>query len=132
MQIKIISSSEEILQTEKVNELIVPTVNGTIAILKGHVNLISTLDVGEVKILKTDEEISLVVNGGIIQVKDDNILVLADEANLSSEIIAEEVEKAIKQAEEKMAQATLPPSELIQLEKQLRYEKFKRDQIITN
>jgi len=68
----------------------------------------------------------LVINGGILKVQSNNITILANEASLPDDVMESEIEKSIKMAEEKLA-SKLDPKELIQLEKQIRYQKMKRE-----
>ena len=54
------------------------TKDGQIGILPGHINLIAPLEVEELKVRRVDDESHvdwIAVNGGIIEVKDDFILV---------------------------------------------------------
>lgn len=126
MNLKVVSSSKIVLIAENVISLYVPSSKGTIGVLPQHAKLITTLEIGEVKVKTPNSEDKLVINGGIMQVMDDDILILADEASMSDELIKEEIEKAIEQAEKHIASENIASEELIQLEKKLRYEKFKQ------
>ena len=123
MLLKIISS-EKILFEGEVESVDVPTVAGHICILPKHVNLVSALDIGTMWAKTSEGKKDFVLNGGFIQVKNDEIILLANEAAVPQEIVQAEVEAAIKRAEEQISK-DLPPQELILLEKQLRYEKLK-------
>jgi len=128
MNISVISSSENLLQLDNINEVYVPTSDGTIAILPGHMNLITTLDIGELRIKSDDVCHNVLFNGGILQCQGDEILILVDEASLSDDLVAEEIDQAIELAEKQIS-STLKPSDLIQLERKLKYEKFKRERV---
>ena len=99
MKLKVVSSSKEIYASNEVLEVYLPSEEGRIGILPGHVSLISALEVGELKIKLKDKSKSIFLNGGIIQVKDNKILILADEATHSPELIKDEINTAIKNAE---------------------------------
>jgi F-type H+-transporting ATPase subunit epsilon len=124
MLLKIIASSKNLYEGE-VLEVYAPATKGTMGILQNHENMISTLEVGEMKVKTKDGEEIFVLNGGFIEIKDNVIIVLADEAQAAKDLVEDEVANAIKLAEEKKG-AELPPAELIRLEKQLRYEKLKK------
>jgi F-type H+-transporting ATPase subunit epsilon len=125
MKVKVISSSELILEEDNATSVYVPSTEGIIGILPGHANLVSTLQIGLLRIRTKDgRKWAIVLNGGIVQVHKNEVLVLADEASKTDELVKEEVAKAIKDAEEKLS-GKLEPQELIRLEKMLRYEKFK-------
>lgn len=124
MKLTIISQTKKLYEQD-IKMVTVPGKEGELGILPGHVNLISILDTGEVKIKEKDKEVTFVINGGIIEIKNDELIILANEAALAPELVAKEIDEAIKMAEEKR-RGLLEPTELIQLEKQLRYEKLKR------
>ena len=125
MKINILSSTKQILKSDNVKHIIVPTKNGEIGIYPGHVPLIVALDIGQMRILNDNEEVNIAISGGFLTVRNDEIEILCDDAIMKEELVKAEIEKAEKDAEEKLA-STLPETELIQLEKQLRFEKFKR------
>ena len=57
----------------------VPGTKGSFAILKNHAPLISTLEKGQIKIVTPDEKESFIdIDGGMIEVKKNNIIILAD------------------------------------------------------
>ncbi|MEI7579618.1 MAG: ATP synthase F1 subunit epsilon [bacterium] len=128
MKLTVISSSQNILDQDGVTEVSAPTTEGMIGILPGHVNLVTSLQIGELRAKVDNKWIKIILNGGILQIANDQVTVLADEASLSEVLVKEEIEAAIERAEKQIA-SKLPAVELIELEKKLRYEKFKRDRI---
>jgi F-type H+-transporting ATPase subunit epsilon len=103
----------------------VPTTSGTIGVLPKHENLISVLDVGELKIKTANGVENFIVNGGLIKVNKDMVTILVNEAVPTAEIAQKEIDKAIEQAEKRRTEVK-DPAELIQLEKRLRFERFKK------
>lgn len=129
MEVKVVSSSGEIFNTNEATEVYIPTTNGVIGILPNHASLISNLNIGLLRIKFTNkEEERIVLNGGIVQVHQNIVSILADEAELAKDLQAKEIQKAIQDAEQKIS-GQLEASELILLEKQLRYERFKKEQV---
>jgi len=128
MKLKVISSTKNIFESDNIVELYAPCTEGIVGILPGYTNFISTLEIGVLKINDGKEIFKIILNGGMIQVVKDVILVLADEAMHTDALIKDEIEKAINDAQKKIA-SKIEPSELIRLEKQLRYEKFKEQQL---
>lgn len=129
MKIKVISSSQHIFESDDVSEVYAPASEGIVGILPGHTNFISTLNIGVLRIREGKEVHKIILNGGMIQVVKDEIMVLADEAIKSDALVREEIEEAISSAQKKLS-AKIEPGELIRLEKQLRYEKFKQQQML--
>ena len=125
MRVIIHSSSKQIFDSENVEFVSVPGTSGSMGILPGHEPLISTLEVGEVKLKENGEEKIFVLNGGFVQIDGETIFILADEAELAEELVTQEIEEAIKMAEENKA-GKLQSRDLIQLEKQIRYHKLRK------
>ena len=128
MKIKVIASSREIFASDQAQEVYVPATQGITGILPGHAKFISTLEIGELRIKLPQETKRIALNGGLIHVAKDEILILADEASLAEELVSEQISSAIANAEAKIS-GKLAPSELILLEKILRYERFKQGMI---
>ena len=82
------------------------TKDGQIGILPGHINLIAPLEVDELKVRRVDDESHvdwIAVNGGIIEVKDDFITIVADSAERERDI---DVSRAEQRAERDLEEAT--------------------------
>lgn len=128
MKLKIISTEKKIYEGSQVDTLSLPGVEGRMQILPDHANLISQLEIGEVVVEDENGRHGYLLNGGFVVVRDNEILLLADNVAIPEDVVASEVEQAIKRAQEKISQST-DPAELIQLEKQLKYERFKKDKL---
>lgn len=130
MKIKVTASTQELYNSDQVYQVIAPTTDGIIAILPGHIDIVTTLQMGKLEIKLHDKQVKeIILNGGLLQVKNDQIAVLADEASLAEDLIIEEIAEAIQNAEKQLA-GKLAPTELIQYEKKLRYERFKQGQLL--
>ena len=85
---------------------------------------------GEISIKLADgKDLSFLVNRGYARIKENEIVLLLDEVDQADELVKEEIEKAIESAQTMMSQSEINPTELIQLEKRLRYEKFKLEKV---
>ena len=85
------------------------TKDGQIGILPGHINLIAPLEVDELKVRRVDDESHvdwIAVNGGIIEVKDDFITIVADSAERERDIDVSRAERAKQRAERELEEAT--------------------------
>lgn len=125
MKVNILSSVKQILVSDKVSELSVPTKSGIIGILNNHQDLVTSLDIGELVVKEEEVSRKIAISGGFLSVKDNNVQILCDDAIMEEEIVLAEIAKAEENAKLKLS-GKLPEKELIELEKQLRYEKFKR------
>lgn len=84
---------------EEVYEVILPTTDGQIAVLPGHIPLVSLAAPGVIAIRRqsTDPDSKLeyfATNGGAIEVVEGKVRVLVDEADHADEINEQEVQKA--------------------------------------
>ncbi len=78
MDIEIITPEKK-LYKGKVKLVKVPGTKGSFEILRNHAPIISTLERGTIKIVTNeDETVFIEVEGGIIEVMRNNIIVLAD------------------------------------------------------
>jgi len=76
-----------------------PGVMGTLGILPKHSPLLTALEAGELRFKKGDEEESFAVSGGFMEVRPDQVIVLADTAERAEEIDLERAEAARQRAE---------------------------------
>lgn len=121
-----INSARKASQYEGVKSLVLPSVKGEIEVLPEHMPLITELDQGDVIIeLSNGQKLDFLISRGYARIVNNEVTLLLDEVDLSDELVKEEIEQAIANAEKMIGTSDLPPSELIQLEKRLRYERFK-------
>lgn len=121
-----VNSARKVNEFNEVERILLPGLTGEIEVLPDHMPLITELQQGDIRIFfKDGQDVDFLINRGYARITDNHIDLLLDEAELSKELVEEEIRKAIENAEKKMESPDLPPSELIQLEKKLRYERFK-------
>ena len=89
-----------------VDEVIVPGSEGELGILPHHAPLISLLGQGVLRVKQGGQEQEFAIFGGFLQVRPDRVVVLAETADLGSEIDLERAERARREAE-KMLQGGL-------------------------
>ena len=79
MRLEIITP-DKVLFDGEVDAATFPGSKGSFQVLKNHAALISSLDMGKV-IVKTSQEVrDIMINGGIVEVLNNKIIVLAEEA----------------------------------------------------
>ncbi len=96
--------------SDEAYEVLLPTPQGIIAVFKDHMPLISIASPGVISIRsKSNEPDDMMehyaTNGGVIEIIDNEIRVLADEADHADEINAAEAQKAIEDARKLRAEA---------------------------
>jgi F-type H+-transporting ATPase subunit epsilon len=102
-----IVTAERQVYSDDVNAVIAEGLEGQMGILPHHAPLITMLKPGELLIRKDNDEISMAISGGFIEVRPDKVIVLADACERSDEIDLERAEAAKKRAEERLR--SLPP-----------------------
>ena len=85
--------------SETVDAVILPGSEGELGVLPHHAPLISTLGVGELRIRKGGTEESFAIAGGFLQVRPDKVVVMAEMADMASEIDLEKAQEARREAE---------------------------------
>jgi F-type H+-transporting ATPase subunit epsilon len=95
-----IATPERVDYRKDVDSITLPTREGEITVLPGHIPLISVLKPGEICVRDGKEEEFLAVSGGFIEVLSTKVVVLADTAERSDEIDIKRAEEAVKRAQE--------------------------------
>lgn len=103
-----IVSPERLAFTDEVDEVILPGIDGQLAILPHHTRLITALGIGELRIRKGGTEQSMLISGGFVEVRSDRVVIMADLAEHSSEIDEARAVEARKAAEAELEGAHDP------------------------
>lgn len=101
-----IVTPERIVYTNEVEIVIAPTVEGEIGILPLHVPLVTVLKAGELRVRYNDnKDIEwFAISGGYLQVHEDKVIVLAENAAIASQIDVERARQAKEHLEVRMAE----------------------------
>lgn len=94
-----IVSPEGITYKDDVDEVILPTPDGEIAVLTNHIPLFTKISEGEVRIKKGDKEISIAITGGFLEVDKTSLTIIADYAVKAESIEVARAQEAKKRAE---------------------------------
>jgi F-type H+-transporting ATPase subunit epsilon len=85
--------------SDQVDSVVVPGSLGELGVLPHHAPLVSTLGVGELRIRKGGSEEFFAIVGGFLQVRPDKVVVMAETADIASEIDVAKAEEARREAE---------------------------------
>lgn len=91
--------------SEMVDHVVVPTKNGEIDVLPGHIPLLSIVEPGELKVGLNGATVSLAVDKGFVQILGDKVSILTEAAINVEAIDLNEVEEARLRAEEALKDA---------------------------
>lgn len=101
LHLEIITQERKVLEDE-VDLVMAPGFDGQIGILPGHISLLTQLQPGEIYLLKGPSMTVLAVSGGLLDVHDDLVSIMAESAVRADEIDIAKVEAAKRQAEESL------------------------------
>jgi F-type H+-transporting ATPase subunit epsilon len=104
LKLEIITAERVVYSADDVREVVLPGVEGELAVLPKHAPLMTMLRPGIMRIVHEDREEELAVHGGFLEVRDDRVTILADAAERAEEIDVARAEAARRRAQELMAQ----------------------------
>ncbi len=106
INLEIISPSKTVFQGT-VKSITVPGTSGNFQILKNHAPIVSTLEIGLIKISAEETEHYFAVSGGTIEVLNNKVLILADSVENVNEIDFDRALRAKERAEKRLSEKSL-------------------------
>ena len=92
-------------------EITLPTLDGEIGVLQDHMPLVSVASTGAIAIRRNDKDSDaareyFAISGGVIEISDNKLRVLVDEADHADDINEAEAEAAMERAKKMKSEAT--------------------------
>ena len=115
----------KLMVDEEVDEVVAPGELGEFGVLVGHIPLLTTLAPGEVKYKMGGFEKSIIITGGIAEVRDDKVNVLTDNVLTADEVDTEASRKEAEAILEELKDFSGNNEEFKEKEKRLRLAQFK-------
>jgi F-type H+-transporting ATPase subunit epsilon len=117
-----IVTPEARVYSDVIETVVIPTVEGEIGILPGHIPLLTQIEAGELRVSKAGRTELLVVGNGFAQIDGDKVSVLAESAINEDKIDEDATVKAQARAEEALkGREDLDPAEVERLEGVVRF-----------
>lgn len=117
-----IVTPEAKVYSDTIDSVVIPTVEGEIGVLPGHIPLVTQVEHGELRVSKGSATQMLAVSGGFAQIDGDTVRVLAEHAITEEKIDENAVEAALKRAEEELKAAkNIDPQQYEHLQSLIRY-----------
>lgn len=108
--------------SDTIDTVVIPTVDGEIGILPGHIPLLTQVQDGELRVTKGTVVSFLAVGGGFAQVSGDKVSILAERAITEDKIDEKAVENAMQRAEQAIKDAKdMDPAEFEHLQNMVRF-----------
>jgi F-type H+-transporting ATPase subunit epsilon len=114
-----IVTPEKLAYADDVDSVVCPGVEGELGILPHHAPLLTTLGYGELRIRKGGREEYFAIAGGFLQVRPDKVVVMAETADMSSEIDLQRALAAKAEAERALEAGFVEPADLSMARAQL-------------
>ncbi len=112
IQLEIVTP-ERLAYSDTVDSVVLPGAEGEMGVLPHHAPLLATLGVGELRIRKGGEEEFFAIAGGFVQVRPDKVVVMAETADMASEIDVQRAEEARREAERALQEGSSEPADLV-------------------
>ena len=117
-----IVTPESRVYSDTIDTVVIPTVEGEVGILPGHIPLLTQIEHGELRVTKGSATTWLAVGNGFAQIDGDTVRVLAENAITEEKIDENAVENAMKRAEQELKEAkNLDPQQYEHLQSLVRY-----------
>jgi F-type H+-transporting ATPase subunit epsilon len=117
-----IVTPEAKVYSDTIDSVVIPTVEGEIGVLPGHIPLLTQVEHGELRVAKGSTTEFLAVSGGFAQIEGDTVRVLAESAITEEKIDENAVEAAMRRAEQELKDAkNMDPQQYEHLQSLVRY-----------
>lgn len=105
LSLTVVSQERQLIATTT-SSLTVPTTEGEVTILPGHVPLFASLETGELRFKDQEKERVIVISAGFLNVAPNNeVTIMTDSAVHEREISLEKAQAAVEQAKHSIATA---------------------------
>jgi len=117
-----IVTPEARVYSDTVDAVVIPTVEGEIGILPGHLPLLTQVAHGELVVAQGSSAQRLAIGGGFAQIAGDKVSVLAEHACSEESIDEHAAEEALKRAQQQIEEShNLDPQQYEQLQTLVNY-----------
>ena len=103
IQVEVVSQERKVFEEPEADMVLVPGSEGEMGVLPHHAPVLTTLGFGELVVRKGSAEERFAIYGGVVDIRPDKVVVLADLAQSTFNLDAEAAEAARQRAHELMA-----------------------------
>lgn len=104
IHVEVVTQERKVFEEREADMVIIPAAEGEMGVLPHHAPVLTTLGYGELVIRKAGREERFVIYGGVVDVRPDKVVVLADLAESSFELDEQKIEAARDRATKMMAE----------------------------
>nr|YP_009861210.1 ATP synthase CF1 epsilon subunit [Orontium aquaticum]QIU82900.1 ATP synthase CF1 epsilon subunit [Orontium aquaticum] len=95
----------QIIWNSEVNEIILSTNSGQIGVLPNHAPIATAVDIGLLRIRLNDQWLTVALMGGFARIGNNEITILGNDAEMSTDIDPQEAQQALEIAEANLSRA---------------------------
>lgn len=110
IHVELVTQERKVFEDTEVDSISLPGIEGEMGIRPGHASVLTTLGFGELIVRKGNAEERFAIYGGVVDVRPDKVVVLAELAD-SSFAIDEEKARAARERAQQMMQEGVPGEE---------------------
>lgn len=107
LKLKVITPKKVLFETDHVDAVYSTAVDGEFGVMPGHIPYVAPLAIGVSKFVKGGDARYISTMGGIFQVKDDEVLILTDEAEFGEDIDVPRARSSKERAEARLGTGKL-------------------------
>jgi F-type H+-transporting ATPase subunit epsilon len=107
IQVELVTQERKVFEEPEADMVLIPAVEGEMGVLPHHAPVLTTLGFGELVVRKGDREERFAIYGGVVDVRPDKVVVLADLAESSFALDLERIEEA-RESARKMLEEGVP------------------------
>ena len=108
IHVEVVTQEKKVFDEPEADMVIVPATEGVMGVLPHHAPVLTTLGFGELVVRKGNAEERFAVYGGVVDVRPDKVVVLADLAESSFDLDMQAIEQA-RQRAVKLLEEGVPP-----------------------
>lgn len=100
IHVELVTQERKVFEDEACDKVQIPAVEGEMGVLPGHAPVLTTMGFGELVITKGNAEERYAIYGGVVDVRPNKVVILADLAESSFAIDAEKARAARERAQQ--------------------------------
>ena len=97
ISLKVLAPNQNVYEG-KAEEVILPSTTGQIGVLPGHISLVTSIDIGVLRLRINSQWKSIALMGGFAEIESDEVIVLVNSAEIGTEINRQKAEDDLKEA----------------------------------
>jgi F-type H+-transporting ATPase subunit epsilon len=108
IHVEIVSQEKLVFEEPAADMVLIPGSEGMMGVLPNHAPVLTTLGFGELVVRKKDAEEIFAIYGGVVEIRPDKVIVLADMVQSAFSLNAEAAASARARAEQLLAEGVPP------------------------